>query len=223
MSEPQLPKEPETEKGRLMRQQYLALAKASLKDAKDYESLYTRYSDRPTPAQALDQEVAKAALQTGKSPRQVIQLLAQGPFTQQQILGLSDEEKKEALPKLLQYAQKNVDSLQQQRYLEYACSATGKIQSYPDLYRDYVSSDLAAIQLDQKVTAAALGVGESGESVAALLHQGPYARFQQDVQGMAPQTIEQYARGTVAQVQAIQALQMGQPQRSIPRSRGIER
>ena len=48
MSEPQLPKEPETEKGRLMRQQYLALAKASLKDAKDYESLYTRYSDRPS-------------------------------------------------------------------------------------------------------------------------------------------------------------------------------
>jgi hypothetical protein len=100
MSEPQLPKEPETEKGRLMRQQYLALAKASLKDAKDYESLYTRYSDRPTPAQGLDQEVARAARQTGKAPRQVIQLLAQGPFTQQQILGLSDDEKKEALPQL---------------------------------------------------------------------------------------------------------------------------
>ena len=210
MSEPQLPKEPETEKGRLMRQQYLALAKASLKDAKDYESLYTRYSDRPTPAQALDQEVAKAALQTGKSPRQVIQLLAQGPFTQQQILGLSDEEKKEALPKLLQY-------------VEYACSATGKIQSYPDLYRDYVSSDLSAIQLDQKVTAAALGVGESGESVATLLYQGPYARFQQDVQRMAPQTIEQYARGTVAQVQAIQTLQMGQAPRMLPRAGRLER
>jgi len=59
--------------------------------------------------------------------------------------------------------------------------------------------------------------------VAALLHQGPYARFQQDVQGTASPTIEQYARGTVAQVQAIQALQMGQPQRSIPRSRGVER
>jgi hypothetical protein len=107
--------------------------------------------------------------------------------------------------------------------LEYACSVTGKIQSYPDLYRDYVSSDLSAIQLDQKVTAAALGAGESGESVATLLYQGPYARFQQDVQGMAPPMIEQYARGTVAQVQAIQALQMGRSQRSIPRSRGIER
>ena len=223
MNEPQLPKEPETEKGRLMRQQYLALAKASLKDAKDYESLYTRYSDNPTSAQGLDQEVARAALQTGKSPRQVIQLLAQGPFTQQQILGLSEDEKKEALPKLLQYAQKTVDSLQQQRYLEYACSVTGKIQSYPDLYRDYVSSDLAAIQLDQKVTAAALGAGASGDVVAALLHQGPYARFQQDVQGTASPTIEQYARGTVAQVQAIQALQMGQSQRMPLRSRNLER
>jgi hypothetical protein len=223
MTEPQLPKEPETEKGRLMRQQYLALAKASLKDARDYESLYTRYSDNPTSAQGLDQEVAKAALQTGKVPRQVIQLLAQGPFTQQQILGLSEEEKKAALPKLLQYAQATVDSLQQQRYLEYACAVTGKIQSYPDLYRDYVSSDLTAIQLDQKVTAAALGAGESGESVAALLHQGPYARFQQDLQGVAPQTIEQYAQGTVAQVQAIQALQVGQPQRSPRFSQKLER
>ncbi|MBW4652600.1 MAG: hypothetical protein KME20_06110 [Kaiparowitsia implicata GSE-PSE-MK54-09C] len=222
MTEPQLPKEPETEKGRLMRQQYLALAKASLKDAKDYQSLYTRYSNNSTSAQGLDQEVARAALQTGKAPRQVIQLLAQGPFTQQQILGLSDEEKQAALPKLLQYAQKTVDSLQQQRYLEYACSATGKIQSYPDLYWDYVSSDLTAIQLDQKVTAAALGAGEPGEAIAALLHQGPYARFQQDVQGVAPQTIEQYARGTVSQVQAIQALQVGQPRRMPTRNRGME-
>ncbi len=223
MSEPLLPKEPETEKGRLMRQQYLALAKASLKDAKDYESLYTRYSDRPTSAQGLDQEVARAALQTGKSPRQVIQLLAQGPFTQQQILGLSEEEKKAALPKLLQYAQTTVDSLQQQRYLEYACSATGKTQSYPDLYRDYVSSDLSAIQLDQKVTAAALGAGESGDGIAALLLQGPYSRFQQDVQGTSLQTVEQYARGTVAQVQAIQALQMGRSQRMPLRGRNLER
>jgi hypothetical protein len=222
MSEPKLLKEPETEKGRLMRQQYLALAKASLKDAKDYESLYTRYSDNSTSAQGLDQEVARAALQTGKSPRQVLQLLAQGPFTQQQILGLSDEEKKAALPKLLQYAQKTVDSLQQQRYLEYACSVAEKIQSYPDLYRDYVSSDLTAIQLDQKVTAAALGAGESGDAVAALLHQRPYARFQQDLQGVAPPTIEQYARGTVAQVQAIQSLQMGHPRRMPTRTRGME-
>ncbi len=223
MSEPQLPKEPESEKGRLMRQQYLALAKASLKDAKDYESLYTRYSDNPIAAQGLDQEVARAALQTGKAPRQVLQLLAQGPFTQQRILRLSDEEKKAALPQLLQYAQKTVDSLQQQRYLEYACSVTGKTQSYSDLYRDNVSSDLSAIQLDQKVTAAAVGAGESGEGVAALLHQGPYARFQQDVQGVAPQTIEQYARGTVAQVQAIQALQMGQSQRMPNRFKELER
>ncbi len=167
--------------------------------------------------------MARAALQTGKSPRQVIQLLAQGPFTQQQILGLSDEEKKEALPKLLQYAQTTVDSLQQQRYLEYACSVTGKTQNYSNLYRDNVSSDLAAIQLDQKVTAAALGAGESGDGVAALLLQGPYSRFQQDVQGTSLQTVEQYARGTVAQVQAIQSLQMGQSQRMPLRGRKLER
>jgi hypothetical protein len=41
--------------------------------------------------------------------------------------------------------------------------------------------------------------------------------------GMWVPMIEQYARGTVAQVQAIQALQVGQPQRNIPRSRGIDR
>jgi hypothetical protein len=44
-----------------MRQQYLALAKASLKDAKDYESLYTRYSENVTSAQGLDQEVDLAS------------------------------------------------------------------------------------------------------------------------------------------------------------------
>ncbi len=82
-----MPKEPETEKGRWMRQQYLGLAKASLKETTDYESLYSRYSDNSGAAQRLDQEVARAALQTDKSPRQVIQLLAQGAFTQQQILG----------------------------------------------------------------------------------------------------------------------------------------
>jgi len=223
MTEPQSPQEPETEKGRLMRQQYLALAKAVLQDVKDYQGLYTRYRNTPSAAQTLDQAVARTALQTGKSPRQVIQLLAQGPFTQQQALGLSDAEKKEALPKLLQYAQTTVDSLQQQRYLEYACSVTGKIQSYPDLYRDYVSSDLSAIQLDQQVTAAALGSGESGDSVAALLRQGPYARFQQDVQGTSREAIEQYARGTVAQVQAIQSLQVGQPLRRSTRTKQVER
>ncbi len=32
----------------------------------------------------------------------------------------------------------------QQGYLEYVCLVTMEAQSYPDLYRDYVSSDLAA-------------------------------------------------------------------------------
>ena len=86
-----------------------------------------------------------------------------------------------------------------------------------------MSSDLSAIQLDQQVTAAALGSGESGDSVAALLWQGPYARFQQDVQGTSREAIEQYARGTVAQVQAIQSLQVGQPLRRSTRAKQVER
>jgi ribosomal protein L18 len=221
MTEPLPPKEPKTEKGRLMRQQYFALAKTVVKDVKDYASLYDRYSNNTSAAQALDQEIARTALQTGKSPRQVTQLLAQGPLTQQQTMNLTPEEKKAALPDLLQYAQMTVDRIQRQRYLEYACVVTSKTQSYPDLYRDSVGSDLSAIQLDQKVTAAALGAGESGDGVAALLLQGPYSRFQQDVQGTPLQTVEQYARGTVTQVQAIQALQMGQPRR-LDRSRGPE-
>ena len=42
--------------------------KASLKDAKDYESLYIGYGDRPASAQGLDQEMARVTLQTGKAP-----------------------------------------------------------------------------------------------------------------------------------------------------------
>jgi hypothetical protein len=66
--------------------------------------------------------------------------LAQGPFTQQQTVDLEAEEKKAAIPGLLQYAQTVVSSVQQQRYLEYACAVTGTIQSYPDLYQEYVGS-----------------------------------------------------------------------------------
>ncbi|MGF1498412.1 MAG: hypothetical protein ACFB8W_16550, partial [Elainellaceae cyanobacterium] len=80
----------------------------------------------------------------------------------------------------------------------------------------------AAIQLDQKVTAAALGAGESANGVAQLLQQGPYARFQLDVKRVAHQSIEQYASGTVAQVQVIQTLQVGQSQRSPQLSRERE-
>ncbi len=50
MTEPQLPKEPENEKGQLIASAYLALARASLKFAKDNASLYTPYSDHSTSA-----------------------------------------------------------------------------------------------------------------------------------------------------------------------------
>jgi hypothetical protein len=65
-------------------------------------------------------------------------------------------------------------------------------------------------QLDQKVTAAALGAGENANAISQLLQQGPYARFHLDVKHVPLQTIEQYASGTVVQVQAIQSLQLGQ-------------
>ncbi len=82
-----------------------------------------------------------------------------------------------------------------------------------------VLSDECIYNLPQIYPNGRLASKEPGEVVAVLLHQGPYARFQQDLQGVALPMIEQYARGTAAQVQAIQALQVGQPQRNIPRDR----
>lgn len=221
MTEVLPPKEPDTDKGRAVREQYFSIAKATGKTVKNYSELYQRYAPNSSVAQTLDQEVTRVALKAGNSARQVIQLLAQGPFTQHQAARLSPEEKQAALSKLLQYAQQTVNEVQQQRYLEYACAVIGKIQSYPDLYREYVGSDLAAIQLDQKVTAAALGSGETPQAVGSLLQQGPYARFQMDVQHVPPSTIEQYAHGTVAQVQAIQGLQR-QAQRTPTATKDLE-
>ena len=223
MTELRPPKEPDSAKGKAVREQYFSLAKATGKTVKNYGELYQRYAPNSTAAQALDQEVAGVALKAGNSSRQVIQLLAQGPFTQHQAATLTPEEKQAALSKLLQYAQQTVNEVQQQRYLEYACAVTGKIQSYPDLYREYVGSDLAAIQLDQQVTAAALGAGETPQAVGSLLQQGPYARFQMDVKHVPLPTIGQYANGTVTQVQAIQVLQAGQAQRTPNLSQGRER
>ena len=201
------PKEPETEKGQQMRRHYLAYAQSALHDGSlDYGALYQRYADNPQAAAELDQMVTKVALRAGSSSRQVIQVLAQGPLTQAQTQGLSAGEKKAKIPKLLKYAQEMVDSVQQQRYVEYANAALGKVQSYPDLYREHVGTDLTAIQLDQRVVAAALQSGESVEAIASLLQQGPYARFQRDVKQMDAAGIEQYVRGAIAQVQDIQLL-----------------
>jgi hypothetical protein len=203
----------------LAREQYLSFARISLGDRTlSYPVLYQRYAgDAPEvqqAAQTLDRAVALLALKSNTAPRQVIQVLAQGPFTQYQTHELSPDARKSVLPRLLHYAQATVEAAQQQRFLEYANSATGKVWSYPDLYREYISSDWAAIQLDQKVAAVALKAGESGEAIAALLQQGPYARFQRDVKQVQPSVIEQYARGTVAQVQEIQALRPVQGERS---------
>ena len=208
------PKEPETEKGQQMRRHYLACAQSALHDGSlDYKALYQRYAGNPQAATELDQMVTKIALNSGNSSRQVIQVLAQGPFTQAQTQALSADEKKAKVPGLLKYAQEIVDSVQQQRYVEYANAALGKVQSYPDLYREHVGTDLTAIQLDQRVVASALQSGESVEAIASLLQQGPYARFQRDVKQMDAAGLEQYVRGAIAQVQNLQSLWSGPTER----------
>ncbi|MBD1847430.1 hypothetical protein H6F89_29330 [Cyanobacteria bacterium FACHB-63] len=221
---PNLPREPETEKGRWARSQYLALAQAVLNDAElRYETLYQRYAANFQEARSLDQSVAALALQSGTEPKIVIQLLAQGPFTQHQTQSLTPEQKKAAIPGMLQYSQAIVDEIQQQRYVEYANAITGKTWNYPDLYREHIGSDLTAIQLDQRVAAAALQAGESVEAIVSLLQQSPYSRFQVEVKKVKPATIEQYARGTVAQVQDIQSRRPAPPQRQQHRSKQAER
>jgi hypothetical protein len=214
-----LPREPETEKARSLREQYLACARVALADPTlSYPSLYQRYASDQTEVQqaarSLDQAVAQLALQSGQVPRGVTQLLAQGPFTQFQTRDLSPEAKQAALPGLLEYVQTTVEAVQRQRFVEYANAATGKVWNYPDLYREHIGSDLVAIQLDQKVAAAALKGGETAAAIAALLQQSPYARFQREVKQVQPEVIEHYARGTVAQVQEIQSLRPGPIERS---------
>ena len=227
-SESPVPREPETEKGRSVREQYLAFARVAVgEDSLSYQSLYQQYAnvspERQQAARSLDQSVATLALKAGMLPRQVVQLIAQGIFTQFQTFNLSPEERQAALPRLLQYAQATVEAAQRQRFVEYANTVTGKTWNYPDLYREHIGSDLAAIQLDQKVAAAALKAGEAAETIAAMLQQSPYARFQRDVKQVQAGAIEQYARGTVAQVQEIQSLRplsLEQPQN---RSRQLDR
>lgn len=218
------PREPDTEKGRHAREQYLNFARTILNDlAVSYADLYQRYANNQSAARSLDQSVALDALKTGIDPKLVIQLLAQSPLTQSRTQNLSPEQKKAAIPGLLQYAQAIIDESQRQRYVEYANAITGQARSYPDLYREHISNDLTAIQLDQKVAAAALRSGESSEAVSALLQQSPYSRFQLDVKQVKPATIEQYAKGTVAQVQDIQSLRPAPPQRQQQRPKQFER
>jgi transcriptional regulator with PAS, ATPase and Fis domain len=223
-----LPREPETDKARALREQYLACARVALADPTlSYPSLYQRYASDQAEvqqaAQSLDQAVAQVALQSGQVPRGVTQLLAQGPFTQFQTRDLSPEARQAALPGLLEYVQTTVEAVQRQRFVEYANVATGKVWNYPDLYREHIGSDLVAIQLDQRVAAAALQGGEGAGEIAALLQQSPYARFQREVKQVSPEVIEQYAKGTVAQVQEIQSLRPVSPEISRQRSQSRDR
>jgi hypothetical protein len=65
--------------------------------------------------------------------------------------------------------------------------------------------------------------GEGAGAIAALLQQSPYARFQREVKQVSPEVIEQYARGTVAQVQEIQSLRPVSPEQSRQRSQSRDR
>lgn len=221
---PNVPREPETEKARQMREQYLLFTRAVLGNSMlTYTEVYQRYLGNVAGARSLDLSVAIAALKAGYDLKTTIQLLAQGLVTQAQARTLTPEAKKAALPGILKYTQSTVDQAQRQRYVEYANTVTGRQWSYPDLYREYVGSDLAGIQLDQKIAAAALNAGESAQSVTELLHQGPYSQFQVGVKQVNPATIQQYGRGTVAQVQDIQALKPQQIERTRQRSKDLER
>lgn len=227
-SNPNTPREPETDKARLMREQYLSFAKSVLGDATlSYSALYKRYaSDRADiqqGARSLDQSVATAALKAGFDTKTTIQLLAQGPKTQYQTQSLDADAKKAALPSILKYSQSTVEAVQRQRYTEYAIAVTGRQWTYPDLYREHISNDLTAIQLDQRVAAAALRAGESPEAVTSLLQQGPYSQFQVGLKQVNPAVIEQYGRGTVAQVQEIQSLRPPTPERTRQRPKDLER
>ncbi|MGF1500070.1 MAG: hypothetical protein ACFB8W_25055, partial [Elainellaceae cyanobacterium] len=119
----------------------------------------------------------------------------------------------------MQYAQSTIETIQRQRYAEYAGVVTGKSWSYPDLYREHISTDLMAIQLDQKVAAAALQADEVPESVIGLLQEGPYAYFQRDMYQVSDETLERYATGTIAQIQEIQSLKPNKRERSPNRIR----
>ncbi|MBD1845694.1 hypothetical protein H6F89_20240 [Cyanobacteria bacterium FACHB-63] len=227
-SNPNTPRDPETDKARLMREQYLSFAKSVLSDATlSYSALYERYaSDRADiqqSARSLDQSVATAALKAGLDAKTTIQLLAQGPKTQYQTQSLDADAKKAALPGILKYSQSTVEAIQRQRYTEYAIAVTGRQWTYPDLYREHISNDLIAIQLDQRVAAAALRAGESPEAVTSLLQQGPYSQFQVGLKQVNPAVIEQYGRGTVAQVQEIQSLRPPTPERTRQRPKDLER
>ncbi len=221
---PTVPREPETDKARQMREQYLSFAKSVLGNAMlNYTDLYQRYLGNAAGARSLDQSVAIAALKSGLDPKTTIQLLAQGPITQVQTRSLTPDARKAALPGILKYTQSTVDQAQRQRYVEYANTVTGRQWSYPDLYREYVGSDLTAIQLDQKIAAAALNSGESAQSVTELLHQGPYSQFQVGVKQVNLATIQQYGKGTVAQVQDIQGMRSQSPERTRQRPKDLER
>ena len=125
----------------------------------------------------------------------MIQLLAQGPFTQQQTIGLELE------------GEESRDS-----WLAAVCPNGSQLGSAAALSRvclcgdgnDFKATRICIENMSvvtsrpfswiRKLTAAALGAGENANAVSQLLQQGPYARFQLDVKHVPLQTIEQYGQ-----------------------------
>lgn len=80
------PKEPENEMGRQARQQYLAQARKVIGEAEvDYSVLYRRFAENDWAAIKLDEAIARTALKSGYTPKQVVGLLHQSPYLQHQV------------------------------------------------------------------------------------------------------------------------------------------
>ena len=129
MSDASLPKAPDSEKGKQVREQYFALAKSSARGVKSYEDLYQRYVGSPNAAQALDQEVARAALKSGSSPPAGNSIAGSGTVyaTANRWFGAQGEESRDSWTAAVRPNGGQLGSAAAVN-LEYACAVTGSIQ-----------------------------------------------------------------------------------------------
>jgi hypothetical protein len=80
------PKEPANELGQRSRQQYLQQARQVIGEVNlEYSTLYHRFAENDWAAIQLDAAVAIAALRSGLAPKEIVNLLHQGPYVQHQV------------------------------------------------------------------------------------------------------------------------------------------
>jgi hypothetical protein len=80
------PKEPANELGRRSRQLYVEQAKQVIGDRElDYLTLYERFALNDWAAVKLDETVALSALKSGVLPKDIVNMLHQGPYIQHQV------------------------------------------------------------------------------------------------------------------------------------------